>query len=414
MKQRFFVYYRLQLKRCIRLLPTILVISLLLGLCLALLGAGFLSKNDENEANQLVTVGVTGSFNEPTFRIGMMAVQTMDSSRYSVQFVTMEEDEAERELLAGRLKAYVNVPDDFISSLLTDHVQPITYVTTDGAVGIGSMLINEIADAVARLLLESDNAVYGAQRVIHDYLPEYPSWSKAYELGDVYLDVALHRDRIFEVKTVGVVNSLSLIGYYVCAILVLFLLLWGIACSPVFTRRDRGLDRVLAARGFRPWVQVAAEYLACMLIMAAVLVLLGIVAAFLPVLGFEVEELTELGSFGAVRLVLRAIPVALCLSAMQFFLYEVASGAVNSILLQFVAAASLGYVSGCFYPITFFPVSVQHLASVLPTGIGIQYLGDLLRGSSSRLALVWLLLWTVAWLGLATLVRCRHLNRTGN
>ena len=42
--------------------------------------------------------------------------------------------------------------------------------------------------------------------------------------------------------------------------------------------------------------------------------------------------------------------------------------------MQFLFAIVLGYLSGCFYPLSFFPKSVETIASILPTKVALDYL----------------------------------------
>ena len=95
------------------------------------------------------------------------------------------------------------------------------------------------------------------------------------------------------------------------------------------------------------------------------------------------------------RLALRLLAAAVLAGAMHFFLYELASGVVQSVLLQFLTAVALGYVSGCLYPLRFFPEAMQRVGQWLPPGCAIAFLGaGLTRGSGLAPALG-LAAWTV-------------------
>lgn len=76
------------------------------------------------------------------------------------------------------------------------------------------------------------------------------------------------------------------------------------------------------------------------------------------------------------------LPVVMVFAAMQLCIYEWVSGPVTGVLIQFLAATVLGYLSGCFYPITFFPAEIQVLAPYLPTGAAMGYSGKLITGQA--------------------------------
>ena len=94
---------------------------------------------------------------------------------------------------------------------------------------------------------------------------------------------------------------------------------------------------------------------------------------------------------------------------MQFAVYELTFGIISGVLAQFVLAAALGYISGCFYPYYMFPQSIQTVASVLPSGITFELLRDnvALRESNSW----WIcLLYTAAFLMIAVIARRKRLS----
>ena len=104
----------------------------------------------------------------------------------------------------------------------------------------------------------------------------------------------------------------------------------------------------------------------------------GILFKFIP---FDVPELRYAGVSHCILFIFKALPVFMMITMMQTALYELVSGTVSAILLQFLVAVGLGYISGCFYPNYFFPDFVQNLASLLPSGVGFSYLRKLMSGT---------------------------------
>jgi ABC-type multidrug transport system permease subunit len=156
--------------------------------------------------------------------------------------------------------------------------------------------------------------------------------------------------------------------------------------------------------------QVAAEYVAWLALMVASLAFVGLVfSLFLKLSGFSIGELS--GSTGVFRFFLSMLPVAAMLAILQFFLYELVSGTIQCILLQFSLAVFLGYLSGCFYPIQFFPESIQTLAVFLPTGAGLTYLEARLSGGPCLGSLAAVLVYFVVFFFLTVLIRKRRLCR---
>ena len=101
-------------------------------------------------------------------------------------------------------------------------------------------------------------------------------------------------------------------------------------------------------------------------------------------------------------------PVLCTATAFQFLLYELATGLLAGAFLQLLAGLTVSFVSGCFYPLAFFPDRWQQISRALPSGQCFSYLQNLTAGSSVEALLwqgVWLLLFALLFLILAALCR---------
>ena len=84
---------------------------------------------------------------------------------------------------------------------------------------------------------------------------------------------------------------------------------------------------------------------------------------------------------------------------------EVLVGVINKILVAFMFYIGMGYVSGYFYPKTFFPQLVQHIGQIIPSGLAFTYMGNVVsRGPASKYMLG-MLAYSVAFLAIAIAVR---------
>ena len=81
------------------------------------------------------------------------------------------------------------------------------------------------------------------------------------------------------------------------------------------------------------------------------------------------------------------------------------SDLIGGVLMQFFVTLALCFVSGCLYPITFFPDAVQKLAKFLPTGIARMQIGNCILGCVSWETILPLLGFGCLFLGGAVLIR---------
>lgn len=409
---RFPIYFLSQLKRIKRVLPAIMIMTLLLVGCILLIAGVMLQSDSSSEKKQKVQVGLVGDISGSYLGFGITALQHLDSSRFAIEFIEMEEETARDRLNRGSLSAFVIVPDGFVDAAVRGENMPLTYVCTKGSMGLGSMIMNELVHTISGLLTESQNAIYGMQRFLLSNGKSDIYWEATDTLYFRFLDFILGRTTVYQLEMIGVSGNLSIIGYYLSGLTILFLLLWGIAGSPLFIKRDKALPKLLASKGQNAVSQILGEQLAYFVMMAAsfflviLLVSIGMALSGVTLPEWEGDGIAPLFAFYR-----RMLPVVAVLSAYQLFLFELTSDMVSGILLQFINALCLGYLSGCFYPISFFPKPVQLIQPLLPTGIGLNYGRKILLSESAGPELFLLLVFFAGFLLLTVAVRKYQLTK---
>lgn len=208
------------------------------------------------------------------------------------------------------------------------------------------------------------------------------------------MNLILGRELLYNLELTGVSGGLSMMDYYICSMAVLFLLLWGIAAVPFLGSRNTAAPKLLCAKGLLAGRQILAEYLSYTMLLYGCFLgasVLFKINAFLWLVGM--------------------LPVVLLFAMTQLCICEWIPDLVTAALTQFLGAAGLGYLSGCFYPITFFPAEIQLLASFLPTGAAMRYSGKLLTGQPFVGELVVMGIYGIGCFALAVLIRRRRLAR---
>ena len=107
-----------------------------------------------------------------------------------------------------------------------------------------------------------------------------------------------------------------------------------------------------------------------------------------------IPELENISMVRGVRLVsglALLIPVA---GALLYFLSQCVRSLISGTILALLCAIGLGYISGCFYPISFFPEGIQRLAAILPTGILMEYMQRALLGEPGGRLILLSCVWT--------------------
>ena len=358
-------------------------------------------------------IGVVGDMTDSYLGFGISTLQVVDDSRFVIDLIGMSEEEARKAFREGELYAFVRIPDGLVDSIESGaNDRPVTYVVSEGEKGIGGIVMNEIVDMVSNIVTRTQSGIYGMQSILQDYGITDVMWEATEQLNLRYFDIVLGRKKFCDVEILGIANGVSVEGYYFCSILIFFVLLSGINNSPLFSKKNLDMAGFLKARGIGALGQVAGAYLAyvCLMMICILEISLGIAV----VQGCDVFQITEwkgLGIEPVLEFFIRFLPVAFMIAAMQFLIYELVTGIVSSLLLQFICSISMGYLSGFFYPANFFSEKLQRIGRILPTGAALRYTNDCMIGEISLSSIFGVLLYLACFLGLSVFIRKNRIQR---
>ncbi len=373
-------YFRLQLKRIFKIFPAVLLIIVITFGCLGVAGGLMMQSSGNDEAqNKKYTIGVVGNLEDSFMNIGLQALQNMDSSRFYVELKPYTEEDAVEALKKYEIIGYLQVPENYIRDLYQGRNNPAKYVTLNGPENIGSMFSEEIVKIVSQLVVQSQYGMYSMQNLTRMFDDLEGFYHNTDDLMVIYMKHILERNMCYETVSLGIADALSLEGYYLCGIITLFLLLWGIACNRIFSSKNSDYNKLLKISGVSPATQVLCEYgsyaIVSILMTLLFAVVLGIV---IPFVNIPVPELNNVGVFECIGFVAKMMPVILMFTMMQYALYELIPNFIGAVLTQFLTCILLGYLSGCFYPNYFFPDTLRAVMEVLPVGLGFSYLRNIM------------------------------------
>lgn len=405
------MYFRLQLKRMMKLFPAILAVMLLTVFAMGICGAVFISESSFGKDNMKVTVGITGDTSDKYMMAGLYALKNMDNSRFYVDFIEMEEEEAKKALKERKINGYAEIPEGFISGIYYGKNIPAKYYMLNSPDGLGSILTAEIASMVSDMVLETQNGIISMDLLAGEKGITENLSAKTDELNMKYLDYLFSRDTAYKVKSLGISDSLTTGGYYLSAGIMLMLLIWGISCYKLLNMKNISLSRSLKAKGMNIKAQITAEYLPYFIITFITFIVFSAVAgAVFENSAINIKELKATDSVSAVFFGFKMIPVILMVTLMQTACYEFANDTVSGILLQFLITFGGGYLSGFFYPDSFFPEAIRNIFGILPAGAGFSYVKKLVSESFEIKDLITVTLYSVMFFALTLFVRKKRME----
>lgn len=377
---RYVKFFWVQLKRMLRLAVGVFPTAMLLFACIGLAAYFFFTKGSFAEGKNKYQVGVVGNTDASYLGFGIQAVQTMDSSRFMVDFLELDEEEAKQKVRRGELTTYITVPEDFLDSLIYGRNDvKIAYIQTQGQKGITAYLMEELSKIASKLVISSQSSIYAMQRVFIDHGETQELDQLTDTINLKLIEYVLGRSKLAEMEELGISKGLPIGQYYFCAVLLLYCFLFGICAAAVFFGRDPQLYKWMKMRGIGTAGQVFCEWLPYFLFM------LCCIAVPILIAGKATQGFTFLNLSWKIKpwdVLLTILPLTVMISAMQFMLYELLGNPVANLLTQFVLVIGMGYVSGFFLPASFFPDQVIRLGRVLPTGVAMDYFAKVMQGAA--------------------------------
>lgn len=398
------------IKRIAKTFPKILAVSVAMFVCIFLIAAMVLKSYSDVKKIQ---VGVVDKSEESQVSIGLLALDKLDSVKFSITFSEMDEETAKTALEKDDIVGYVVIPKTYMHDIYYGKNTPAVYVSKRSSAGFNTAIANKLTDTVSDIVTTSQSFSYS----VYDISEELGRNSRtdSEKIDTVLLEHILKRDNIFKEKVLGIADSVSIAGYYVCGMLALFIFLLGISFCKVLYKKDYAIYRVLKCNRIGPFRQVLSEYIAFMLFVFIIIAIFAL--AEFKVLG-SIEEINfpELKYFDnglTIKFVWQMIPAIMAISAFQLMLYESSNGIISSVILQFVITTLFAYLSGFFYPSYFFPELAAKIGKVLPSGVAFSYIRKCLSFEENRSDALLLLGYAAAFLSVTTAIRECRIRRNG-
>ena len=364
------------------------VMAMLLG-GVYLVYQGVVSQWTQSSSLQKMDIATVGTNTDPVLQMGLDAVKQIDASAMSINFVDMDEAQAKKALQNGTIKAYIVFPQSFLHNAFQGAIEPLRFVSTSASENIVSMVMDELTSALATIVISSEQAAFAVGDVLADLgYDSNTQYDHINKMAIRFVEQTLGRDDIYQLEVLGISAGLNFEQYMLCGLAVVFLFLMSLPFVSVFVKDDYSMERLLMSKSVCASGQILCE------LGAYTLFLFVLSALLLPLIGsFSLEGLLYL------------LPVTFCVASISYLLYSLSKELISGVLLQMIVTVALCFVSGCFYPVYFFPVSVQKIAQYLPAGVARIHIANWITGQSSVDTALYLIITGIACMGLCVGIR---------
>lgn len=348
------VYLKLELKRACKKLPHIIagaIVLILLAGTVAFLASKMLYGE---QASGRITVGVVLPEGDALAKKVMEMAGSLESVKSICDFEYMGREESLEKLKSGQIYAVMEVPEGFVQDIINGTNTPVRIILT-AAPGLESRIFKELTDAWAKTLGASQAGIYAGDDfcVLEGMTDSIPRLEA--DLNKIFLGYSLPRMDYFKNVHVTATGDVDTVHFYGISAAVLFLILCAIPVSSYLAPAGLAMRQKLALIGIGNPTVIGVRILGLGLLMAAV----------------ALPALAAAGGFGWLTWSLPAAlaigAVCLAASSMVVFLYQAAGSLMGGVMLLFLAAVIMHFLSGGFLPLVFLPESFRAAAPVLPS-----------------------------------------------
>lgn len=403
--KRMRIYFELICKTCLHAVPGILagifVISLLLG------GLFFVYRQNQehSRASSVLQIGIAAQEQEPYVDWMISAIENMQSLEFNCHFTRLSPESSEEKLHRGELDAIFIIPKNYIASLIQGNENPliIRFGTSDTT--IAGFLVKQIGAAASRLMINTQAGIYTMKEI---YQKEHLADASSDELtlNLKYLDTILHRDQLISVEEVTAKSGLNGSSALFSSAILLFLLFCGLVCPDILRPESKSLQEKLFLSGIRSFHQLLLRYLALVLLFSCLYLMLSLAfSAWISLSGQTFSDPLPQNFRSWLGCFLQLYPLVFPVCALIQFVYELIQNKIFGVLFLFFLIVIMGYLSGCFYPLSWLPSGVQQFSVFLPVRHMLDFTAGCLSGNWSVSAFFYMTLYGIGLITASLAVR---------
>ena len=397
--KRFRIFTGLEIKKSVKILPKLLIGTVLLLLtvaAIAITANNILGKTEDSEKNEsseaFVDIGVVCMDDSWIMELakGMLLGNKKITSVVNLRFT--DYDKAMKGLEENDYMAVVIIPENAVDDIISGDNTPFQVIFPKNA-GYEAAAIREVADSAVKLLASAQAGIYS----VYDFYGEYNhKWSRAgaiKRLNERYIDAVLGLEDFFKDTTVVATGDLDIPEYYTLSGIILFILMFGMNSLAYMEAYKKEIITALEQNGITIAKQTFSRFL-------GILCVYGIVdTVIVTAIGIG----AKLGILMTIKLFLGMIPVLMTASAMVLLVQSAVRYKPAAIMTMFLISVFQTFVTGGFIPQMMLPEIIEKIGKCTPAYYMLREFSIIyLEGSGIMLNTIILLLITTILLALAS------------
>lgn len=372
------MYFCLNIKKFIRLLPAIILETFLFGILLLGIGAYATKAIYSDKVVNKFMVGVVAREEERAAKMLVRFIGSMDSIKDTISFTLLSsEKEAEKKLEAGEICGAILVPEGVIDSVLSGENIPATIWLDNSYSEMETEVFAEFTRAGARLLTTAQAGIYAADAFCREKGWESRIPLTEDYLNEAYFSAAFSRTSLLDKREMEAVKGLNLTDYYTIALLLAFLSFGGLSFGRYVQTKNGEREKLFESRGMgaggRYFMEAAA--------FSTVFALLGTVVC-VPVLMLVINKSSSFFKPGIAWLLLPAFWFVV--GTFLRMLLQLTGSHAGGIGISFVVLMGFMAAAGVFIPSAFLPVWMEKAGRYVPYKIWMESMPVILQGEAQE------------------------------
>lgn len=345
----------------------------------------------ENDEVKTMNIGIVSDEGNAEFlKFGLSLLENTDDIRYVCHFDYVSEKDGDYMLSQGKLDALAIFPKDYVKSVYQGVDKPITLRFGTGQSGMTTLLFRQLFDTISDYMIESKAGVYTMMDFYKNHQLNY--YADSDQLAKRYMMRILARKSLIAEENANATGDVNHFTYYTCVTIILVLLFWGLSSGSILGKDHMLLSRLLVRQNMSKLKQYLARFL-------ALFVFLLLNASVLCIIG-SLVNITLKMAFAPVSFLMHLVPVLMLLCAIILCVYELSQDGIGGMLFFFFASVILGFLSGFFYPLSYFPVWMQSVAKWLPTRVMFEYISASMMENVTFLVFAKVIVYTIFFVGI--------------
>lgn len=399
---------KLQVKAAFCSIPQILGGTVIFTMLLFLLG--FASNKlllDAPDAEQMNIGLVLPKEDNPYTQLLFSYVEEVDTVKSMCTFHAADRETALNNLDNGSFFSVILIPDRFMDSLIGGFPTPVTILLAKSGRNSSSAFFRQLLQAGADDFGACEAGIYAMGDFLRTFAKNENIGSREDQLGRVFMSYLLDRAVYFDHLSLTPAGDLSMGAFYLCAGVVMLLLLSGITCMDFLKRDAFALTLSLRREGVPPGILPLYKLAGISLMFYALL------AGAYPVawlVSIRFPQVVPPSVFpGPASLACLFVLTASVFSFVIFIFQLADNPALGAIALFFLSALFL-FVSGGIIPLSLLPDGLKAIAPVVPSFAWLKFMQQIYSASTTPGLLLACLGWCCLFGFLSALVsrlKCR-------